>query len=562
MGAPLPFREIAAHALARSTRADTLRSAVTAAADARGLPRARLAELRLFSDASVVSASSEWVAALAHHPPEAIGALSEALLALERGRRQTGSFYTPRSITEHVVRSALEHTPATLPRTCDPALGGGAFLIECGRQLAARSGLSRRQIAERCLFGADIDPLAVAVAEAVLWLWVDDAELSPLLFRDRLLVTDALEQGWEPRDLDLVIGNPPWIAYAGRAAQPLEKSLRRDYAKRFRAFRGYPTLHGLFVERATQIGAHATIALLLPSPVADLEGYRPVRAALGRTHAPIEPLLELGQDAFDGVTQPCFSLIARPAVYEQAGRAWVLSERQRAHTDAARVIGPPVLDRLLALPKLPRALFGEMGFQSAGDVSKRLFLRADRPDAVHTVPLLEGREVQEFRAGTPRLFLRPDPDVLAAARCRLRPSDHYRRVAFVVRQTARYPIAALHTGVPFRNTLLAGFACEDLSPELMVALLNSTLYRALHLVSQRDARQAVFPQVKIAHLRALPRPPHDASAWARLCRITERASASGMSEALRAELDQAVFGLFEVGASDADAVIELVRARR
>ena len=108
--------------------------------------------------------------------------------------------------------------------------------------------------------------------------------------------------------------------------------------------------------------------------------------------------------------------------------------------------------------------------------------------------------------------------------------------------------------MPFRNTLLAGFEVEGFEPELVVALLNSTLYRALHIGFRRDARQAAFPQVKIAHLRALPRPPHDPDRRAHLSELTLRATAGRFDAELRQELDEAVFELFGV---DARARLEI-----
>jgi hypothetical protein len=64
-------------------------------------------------------------------------------------RRRTGSHYTPRSLTEPIVRHALEPAfdrlgPEATPdqildlRVCDPAMGSGAFLVEACRALAAR----------------------------------------------------------------------------------------------------------------------------------------------------------------------------------------------------------------------------------------------------------------------------------------------------------------------------------------------------------------------------------------------------------------------------------------
>jgi hypothetical protein len=159
------------------------------------------------------------------------------------------------------------------------------------------------------------------------------------------------------------------------------------------------------------------------------------------------------------------------------------------------------------------------------------------------------------------LFLSPDKEALHKARCRLRDSADYGRVSFVVRQTARFPIAALHGGLPFRNSLLAGFTVEGLPADLMVGLLNSSLYRALHLASRRDARQAVFPQVKISHLRALPRPPHDSALLSVVALLAVELTRVGVSTPLTERLDTAVFRLFQLEAGERREILEFLTAR-
>jgi hypothetical protein len=363
-----------------------------------------------------------------------------------------------------------------------------------------------------------------------------------------------------------VIGNPPWIAYAGRSAQPLEPARRRALRQNYEGFRGYPTLHGAFVERACRLAPRGVVALLLPSPLADLDGYRPLRRALLRTHAPCEPMLEFGQDAFAEVTQPCFALVARPldpaeVLAEPLERRFRLLERARQNGVARALSEPAALARLGLGEPFPPELFGEMGFQTTRVVSERLLRRADAPDSVHTYPLLEGRVVSEFVVGRPALFLRPDQELLKRERCRLRPLEDYRRARFVVRQTAKIPIAALHaSGLPFRNTLLAGFFSEQWPPDFLVGLLNSSLYRAFHVARQRDARQAAFPQVKISHLRALPRPPADAD-QVRVRELVACATQEGPNPELRRSLDDAVFDLFGLEAADRESIRGFVRER-
>ena len=117
-------------------------------------------------------------------------------------RRRTGSHYTPRTLTEPIVRYALEPAfdrlghdakPDALLalKVCDPAMGSGAFLVEASRQLAARLAKAwtrwpetrpriphdedeelhaKRLVAQRCLYGVDKNPRAVELAKLSLWL--------------------------------------------------------------------------------------------------------------------------------------------------------------------------------------------------------------------------------------------------------------------------------------------------------------------------------------------------------------------------------------------------------
>ena len=132
-------------------------------------------------------------------------------------RRRSGTQYTPRSLTEPIVRKTLEPLIRCLGaeptaeqllqlKICDPAMGSGAFLVECCRQLAdavvaawARAGEiemiaascpggdvvahARRLVAQRCLYGVDKNPMAVQLAKLSLWLFTLARDL-PFTFLD------------------------------------------------------------------------------------------------------------------------------------------------------------------------------------------------------------------------------------------------------------------------------------------------------------------------------------------------------------------------------------------
>jgi hypothetical protein len=94
---------------------------------------------------------------------------------------------------------------------------------------------------------------------------------------------------------------------------------------------------------------------------------------------------------------------------------------------------------------------------------------------------------------------------------------------------------------------------------LTVGLLNSTLYRALHLAGRRDARQGAFPQVKIGHLRSLPAPPPGA-ARGRVAELAGEAGRAGLTAELRGALDAAVYEVFGISDAEGRELASFVRS--
>ena len=115
-------------------------------------------------------------------------------------RKESGSYYTPTSLVECLLDSALdplldeatakgtpdEKITALLDLTvCDPACGSGHFLVAAARRLAKRiaaeeTGESEppetairralRRVVGRCIYGVDINPMTVELAKISLWM--------------------------------------------------------------------------------------------------------------------------------------------------------------------------------------------------------------------------------------------------------------------------------------------------------------------------------------------------------------------------------------------------------
>jgi len=166
-----------------------------------------------YHDLGVEQLGSVYERVLEHEP--AHDGASIVLTRTSTRRKTTGSFYTPQALTEFLVRRTLSPLIADKSasqildlRVVDPAMGSGAFLVAacvfladaCEHALirdgewaaaevtgADRASL-RRQVAERCIYGVDLNPTAVQLARVSLWLTTLSVN-RPLTFLDHHLAT-------------------------------------------------------------------------------------------------------------------------------------------------------------------------------------------------------------------------------------------------------------------------------------------------------------------------------------------------------------------------------------
>jgi hypothetical protein len=347
-----------------------------------------------------------------------------------------------------------------------------------------------------------------------------------------------------------VLGNPPWVLYAGKGSQPIDEReeafLKESYGPAARTL----STHGLFAALAGRISVPgARIGLVLPTSVADAERYGDVRAAHDELCEPEKDLLDIGAGAFVGVFQPCMALVstrrASPSPGE-TGAPWQLSKSGVAMNVR------DLLAQLDARPKLPSTLFGERGYRSSTE-DKGKFAKAAAPRGPYTTPLYEGTSVREFELLAPTAFADAAelPETVRV--------DKWSAVDVFIRQTAKYPIASRSSRQAFRNSVLAGFAHAPYTAGFLLAYLNSTPIRWYHFHGQRDAQQGM-PQVKVGHLRAIPAPAD--SAIEALRKLGERLGRSnrGISDAERSELDHVVAGALGIDGAALEMVLAWGRA--
>lgn len=241
-------------------------------------------------------------------------------------RRETGTHYTPKSLTEAIVTETLTpiayvgpaqgtpradwalKSPAELLdlKICDPAMGSGAFLVQACRWLAdrlveawaqaearghtvgvdgrmadadanveplprdteARTIVARRLIAERCLYGVDLNPLAVELAKLSIWL-VTLAKGRPFGFLDHnLRCGDSLLGIHRLEQLTQLSMNPTGQGQLRLFGQNIERAVREAIELRQR-LREMPIRDIRDVEMMAHLDADARRRLEVPECIAD-----------------------------------------------------------------------------------------------------------------------------------------------------------------------------------------------------------------------------------------------------------------------------------------------------
>ncbi|UCV23812.1 Eco57I restriction-modification methylase domain-containing protein [Ferribacterium limneticum] len=285
-------------------------------------------------------------------------------------RRETGTHYTPKSLTEAIVAETLtpvvyigpaEGTPREQwalksptelldLKICDPAMGSGAFLVQACRWLSnrlveawsqveascktvsvdgevldaraakeplprdgeARTVIARRLIAERCLYGVDLNPLAVELAKLSIWL-VTLAKGRPFGFLDHnLRCGDSLLGIHRLDQLTQLSMNPTGQGQLRLFGQNIERTVREAIELRQR-LREIPIRDIRDVEVMAHLDADARRRLEVPESIADSfigEVFASGGNSAGLENTLTSLTIQAGQ-AIDGDRDVCASMRRR-----------------------------------------------------------------------------------------------------------------------------------------------------------------------------------------------------------------------------------------------------------
>lgn len=393
----------------------------------------------------------------------------------------------------------------------------------------------------------------------------------------------AFPEAFKDGGFDVVIGNPPYLSFAGRQAVEIPDKVRDYYYGTYETYQSaaWPTAHSLFLERSLKKISRRYVSFIVPDQVGHLVGYGSVREIAARAGGIVE-VRYWGEHVFKGVTTPALTFVVdrerrgcETTVYGKDG-----SKAAGTVTGAQPWVFSASADLIARLREGATSLaelVGDCGIRTTAAKEQVAELSEAKGKFV---PALEGKRVQRYRCDPPEIAVRLD----SRKPLHLGKEGRAKSAAFLIRQTAAYPIVGPHEHTPyFRNSLLGLFESEDKSgPHLhyYVALLNSRLLRFLYMETTREAQQKAFPQVKLGALRGLPirpidlRKPEDRRRHDELVKLVDEAlslqkrganeknpirkeALQRAFEAVDGELDRRVFALYDLSKDE----IELVESR-
>ena len=169
-------------------------------------------------------------------------------------RKQTGSYYTPSSLTASLLETALDPVLEEAARSddpeaailsltvCDPAAGSGHFLIAAANRIAKRLAAIReqdpepppeavrtalREVVANCIYGVDANPMAVELCKVSLWLEALEPG-RPLSFLDHHIVCGNSLLGAIPQLLAEGIPDAAFTAITGDDKSACTELRRRN----------------------------------------------------------------------------------------------------------------------------------------------------------------------------------------------------------------------------------------------------------------------------------------------------------------------------------------------
>lgn len=510
-------------------------------------------------------------------------------------RKAGGVYYTPKYIVDYIVENTvgkilsgekgpLSPKEVSKLRFADIACGSGSFLIavydvvlhhveswynthpnearkvqcvEIDKGVFTLSLRQKQQILLDNIYGVDIDPQAVEVAQLSLFLKLlegesgastvqlsfektkilpdlsknivcgnslvdyDIADLFPLTpeeeerikpFSFETMFRDIMRNG----GFDAIVGNPPWVQ-----SKFMDASLKQALEHNYRSARKQYDLFNCFIEKSNSLmRVGGLFGYIIPSRILTGADYEPLRRFL-LSEVVITEISDVGEGVFHGVTMPSMILIYRRALTSEeiatncflaktkisdlTGGAFVTSEHEQSVLiEKGRALITIYEDRALAsvFDKIDRSTFPLRDFVTNArgvEIGKRSELVSYEKQNGAT-PFLTGEDIARYVIRNQH-YLK-----LGSVGVNYKDPSIYEGEKILIRKTGKGINATLDTVSRYVIQVIYIFKLRDKTYDhrWLLGILNSQLLTKYYFAKFGEEDKAAFPHLRQGAVLDLP----------------------------------------------------------
>lgn len=204
--------------------------------------------------------------------------------------KERGAYYTDSVVAQFLVRWAIRSARDVV---MDPSFGGGVFLQAAAQLLGEIGGDVHEQI-----LGVELDEAALGEARELL---------CPPLSPANLELSDFFQV--EPKQVDAVVGNPPFLRYQSFSGDSRQRALGRSAAQGVTLSRLASSWAPFIVHGAAMLKEGGRLAMVLPMEMWHASYARPVAEFLHERFASLQ-VVTFKQRLFQDISQDTILLLA------------------------------------------------------------------------------------------------------------------------------------------------------------------------------------------------------------------------------------------------------------
>lgn len=450
-----------------------------------------------------------------------LGFIYQSLMA-EGERNLTGQYYTSRNVVDYMLDNKHLADGETF---LDPCCGSGAFLLAVHTDTP------------ECLYGFDINPIAVMIAGTNLLAKYSEFDFVPNVFCLDFLKKDLFDSGRQgiPFKFDNIYTNPPW----GADKEGL-------YIDNYSELKSKERASMVIVESLKRLKANGNIYFILPTSLLKIKTHVDVRKYILYNTA--IQRIDLYSDRFDGVFTDYFSikLSASPTRTQTYTVTTGNETRYIKLSESDLKAGSIVLEQLTHLDD---SIIAKMEGKRHDDLRHSQWAlgivtgdnknKVKKEMATGLEPVYTGKQVAPFKLqkGTSYILFAPESFQQCA-------KEEYFRAPekLMYRFIAKYPIVAYDDKqclcLNSANILIPDI--DGMSIKSVAALLNSSLYRYYYSIKFSDIK------VLKGNLQELPFPKLTKRQDDGLSNLVTKILESDFSAERQHQLDEAVYAIFEI----------------